>query len=56
VLAGPGPERLKPAGSAPRDGFETAITVRAAGPYVAVQARDRSGRVLGASKAVKPGG
>jgi Arylsulfotransferase (ASST) len=56
VVAGPGPDRLKPAGSAPRDGFETTITVRAAGPYVAVQARDRSGRVLGVSKAVKPGG
>jgi hypothetical protein len=56
VLAGPGPDRLKPAGSASRDGFETAITVRAAGPYVAVQAKDNSGRVLGASKAVEPGG
>jgi hypothetical protein len=30
--------------------------VRAAGPYVAVQAKDNSGRVLGASKAVEPGG
>jgi hypothetical protein len=47
---------LKPAGSASRDGFETAITVRAAGPYVAVQAKDNSGRVLGASKVVEPGG
>jgi hypothetical protein len=56
VLVGPGPDRLKPAGSASRDGFETAITVRAAGPYVAVQAKDSSGRVLGASKTVEPGG
>ena len=56
VLAGPGPDRLKPAGSASRGGFETAITVRAAGPYVAVQAKDSSGRLLGASKAVEPGG
>jgi hypothetical protein len=30
--------------------------VRAAGPYVAVQAKDSSGRVLGASKTVEPGG
>ena len=52
VLAGPGPDRLKPAASAPRDGFETSISVRGAGPYVAVRARDGSGRVLGASKAV----
>jgi hypothetical protein len=51
VLAGPGPDRLKPVGGAtPREGFETAITVRTAGPYVSVQAKDRSGRVLGTSK------
>jgi hypothetical protein len=53
VLTGPGPDRLKPAGSVPRDGFETAISVQTAEPYVGVQARDRSGRVLGASRAVK---
>jgi len=55
VLAGSGPDRLKPAGSAPRRGFETAITFQTDEPYVAVKARDRSGWVLGASKALKPG-
>jgi len=51
VLAGPSPDRLKPVGGpTPREGFETAITVRTAGPYVSVQAKDRSGRVLGTSK------
>jgi Arylsulfotransferase (ASST) len=55
VLAGPAPERLEPVGSAaPREGFETAITVRTVEPYVGVQARDGSGRVLGTSRAVKP--
>ncbi len=53
VLAGPGPDSMKPVGSAPRKGFETAITVRAAGPYVAVKAMDGSGTVLGASEAVQ---
>jgi Arylsulfotransferase (ASST) len=56
ALAGPDPGRLRPVGSpAPRDGFETAIVVRTAEPYVGVRAQDRSGRVLGTSKAVKPG-
>jgi hypothetical protein len=55
VLAGSGPDRLKPAGSAPRKGFETAIKLQTDEPYVAVKARDRSGRVLGDSKALKLG-
>jgi hypothetical protein len=55
VLAGPGPDRLRPVGSAPRAGFETAVVVRTAEPYVGVQARDRSGRVLGTARATKPG-
>jgi hypothetical protein len=54
VLAGPGPDRLRPVGSAPREGFETAITVRTTEPYVGVRARGRSGRVLGNSGAIKP--
>ena len=54
ALAGPGPDRLKPVGpAADRDGFETAITVRTTERYVGVQARDGSGRVLGASEAVR---
>jgi hypothetical protein len=56
MLAGPSPDSLKPVGGAtPREGFETAITVHTAEHYAAVQAKDRSGRVLGTSKALKPG-
>jgi hypothetical protein len=55
VVAGSSPDKLKPVGSAtPREGFETAITVRGAGQYVAVQAKDSSGRVLGTSRAARP--
>jgi hypothetical protein len=53
VLAGPGRNRLQPVGSAPREGFETTISMRAVGPYVAVKAKDGSGRVLGTSEVVK---
>ncbi len=54
VLAGPGPERLEPVGStAPREGFETAITVHTAEPYVGAHAKDYSGRVLGTSAPVE---
>ena len=55
VLAGTGPDRLSPVGSAPGEGFETAITVRTSEPYVGVRARNRSGRALGTSKAIEPG-
>jgi hypothetical protein len=55
ALAGPDPARLRPVRSAPRSGFETSIEVRTAEPYVGVRARDSSGRVLGASRAIKPG-
>jgi hypothetical protein len=56
VLAGPSPERLEPIGSAVRrEGFETAIVVSGVEQrYFGVQARDGSGRVLGASEAVRP--
>ena len=55
VLTGSGPDQLKSVGSAPRKGFETAITLRTDEPYVAVRAKDGSGRVLGASEALKMG-
>ena len=55
VLAGSHTDRLKPTGSAPRKGFETAIMFQTDEPYVAVKARDRSGQVLGASEALKLG-
>jgi len=58
VLAGSSPATLTPAGSAPRSGFETAISLPAAvaGPYLAVQALDGSGAVLAVSPAVKMSG
>jgi hypothetical protein len=54
VLAGSTPNQLKPVGAAPRRGFETPVAVRTTEPYVAVQAKSASGRVLGTTKAVKP--
>ena len=54
VLAGPDPDELEPAGSAPRKGFETAVTLRTDETYLAVEARDSAGRILGTSEAVEP--
>ena len=56
VLAGSSPDKLEPVGSAPRKGFETAITPRTDEPYVVVRATDGSGRVLGTSKTLKQAG
>ena len=55
VLAGPTPNQLKPAAAAARTGFETAIPVPTTAPYVAVQASDAHGQVLGTSPAVRSG-
>src|SRR5829696_7950064 len=54
VLAGPDPEGLEPVGSAPRKGFETAVTVKTGKAYIGVWAKDASGTTLGTAKAVKP--
>lgn len=53
VLTGPSPSSLAPVASAARAGFETAVGVPklAAGAYVAVQALDATGAVIGASRA-----
>ncbi|MGH3144755.1 MAG: arylsulfotransferase family protein [Rubrobacter sp.] len=56
VLAGPGAEELEGLVSVARKGFETEITVHTAEPYVGVQARDASGKLLGTSEAVRTGG
>jgi hypothetical protein len=53
VLAGPNPEELEAVASAPRKGFETAITVEITEPYVGVRARDYSGQVLGSSAPIQ---
>ncbi len=53
ILAGPAPNRLKPVGSVPRDGFETAMLAQSTGPYVAVRAKDHSGKPLATSEPVR---
>lgn len=54
VLAGRTPSTLTPVAQAARAGFETAIPIPAkpTGPYVAVQALDAAGGVLGSSAVV----
>ncbi len=54
VLAGPGPDRLEQVASAPRKGFETAVTVTTSEPWIGVRAKDASGTELGAPEAVRP--
>jgi hypothetical protein len=49
VLAGPSPGSLVPLLSAPKRGFETAITAPTGMPYFAVQALDSGGHVLATS-------
>ncbi len=53
VLAGPSTHQLAPVATAPRTGFETAITTPAAEAYVQVQALTSTGAVLGTSAAIK---
>jgi hypothetical protein len=53
VFAGPSPTSLKAVASAPRRGFETAIPTPGPAPYVAVQALDGAGDVIGTSLAVR---
>ena len=54
VLAGSSPSQLESLGTVPREGFETTTTVRTAESYIAVKAKDASGRVLGTTKAIQP--
>ena len=56
VLAGASPSSLTPVASRPRTGFQTAIGAPTAAPYVAVQALDGAGTVLGTSRTVRPAG
>jgi hypothetical protein len=53
VLAGASPSALAPVASAGATGFQTTVSVPTAGPYVAVQALDSSGSVVGTSATVK---
>jgi hypothetical protein len=53
VLAGASATTLAPSGEAARTGFETRIGRPTAAAYVAVQALDAAGEVLGTSKAIR---
>jgi hypothetical protein len=53
VLAGPSAKQLTPVGGGPRAGFETAITTPGPEPYVAVQALNAAGTVIGTSPTIK---
>jgi Arylsulfotransferase (ASST) len=53
LLAGGSSSSLAPVTTTPRSGFQTTLTAHTAGPYVAVQALDGSGSVLGTSATVK---
>ncbi len=52
VLAGPSPDAMAPAGRAQRAGFETRVDVPGAHRFVAVEACDDQGEVLGTSEPV----
>jgi arylsulfotransferase ASST len=56
VLAGDLAHALWPVATVSKHGFETGIVVRSDAPYFAVQALGASGRVLGRSAIVRPGG
>lgn len=53
VLAGASSTALSPVAGAAKTGFETAVAVAGAPAYVAVQALDAAGNVLGASPTIK---
>lgn len=53
VLAGGAQTTLAPVTSARKSGFETAVAVRAKGPWFGVEARDAHGRKLGSSLPVR---
>ncbi len=53
VLAGAGPSSLEPVATLARARFETAMTARTTGSYVAVSALDAKGRRLGTSAPVR---
>jgi hypothetical protein len=53
VLAGPSAMQLVPVGGAQRAGFETAISTPGPEPYVAVQALNGVGAVIGTSPTIK---
>jgi hypothetical protein len=53
VLAGASAQTIAPVATAPRDGFETAVTTPGPAAYVAVQALDATGAVLASSLTIR---
>jgi hypothetical protein len=53
VLSGASPSALRPVAGSLKTGFETTIVARTAGPFLAVQALDNTGAVLGTSSTVR---
>jgi hypothetical protein len=53
VLAGPSPAQLTQVASAAKSGFQTTIATPGPAPFLAVQALDASGAVLGTSQTLK---
>jgi Arylsulfotransferase (ASST) len=53
LLAGSSPSALAPVATGTKAGFQTTIAAQAARPYIAVQALDSSGTVIGTSPTVK---
>jgi hypothetical protein len=53
VLAGASPTSLAPVASAPRSGFQTSIAVKPTPAYLAVQALNAAGAVIGLSPTIK---
>jgi len=53
LLAGSSPSTLSPVARGPREGFETAITLPVYARYVAVEALDAGGAVIGRSRTVR---
>jgi hypothetical protein len=53
LLAGSLAAHLTLVDTAPRSGFETAVTLRAPGPFYSLRALNASGQTLGSSRAVK---
>ena len=53
LLAGDSAGRLRPAGAVPRTDFESAIPLPTGPRYVAAQAMDAGGRILGTSRTIR---
>ena len=53
LLTGPSPASISAVATAPRDGFQTTIAAPVAGRYLALQALDAAGAVLGVSPTIR---